>query len=93
MTIPLFICGLLIGSAFSTWFGCTACALSADTIKLDAIARLASSGVLPQDNAILSNVSSKKVESAPCFVPEPTSSLSKIATTGTLSLSFAPKKP
>ena len=50
-------------------------------MKLDAIALCRSSSLNPNAAFNLDNVSAKKVESAPCLVNEPTSSLSKIAIT------------
>ena len=89
ITIPSLIAGRLVGSATSAWFGCTAWALSAEIIKLEATAIRYCSLVRPKLSLIRSKTSFKKVESAPCLVPLPTSSLSKIAATEILEL-FSP---
>ena len=89
ITIPSLIDGRLVGSATSAWFGCTAWALSAEIIKLEATAIRYCSLVRPRLSLMRSKTSFKKVESAPCLVPLPTSSLSKIAATETLEL-FSP---
>ena len=55
--------------------------------------RLNIADTYPNAPLILRNTSCRKVESAPWRVPLPTSSLWKTASTGTLPLSAASKKP
>ena len=89
--MPLFISGLFIGSAFDEAFGWTACALSAETIMLEATSFAISETLFPKASPILLIVSLRKVDPAPCLVSLPTSSLSKAASIGIESLLSAAK--
>ena len=60
---------------------------------LASIGMRCSSSVRPRPRLTRRSVSDRNVESAPCFVRLPTSSLSKMAQTGTLRLSCAARKP
>ena len=90
MTGPPFIAGRWVASAYSGWLGWTAWALSADTMKLWAMAW---ARFLPKAAHIRSATSARNVPSAPCLVRLPTSSLSSSANTGTLAASSASIKP
>ncbi len=68
-------------SVFSLWFGCTAWALSQLTKNEAESARSRSSWPLPSAAFTRRSTSARNVESAPCLVLEPTSSLSKHAST------------
>ena len=58
-----------MSSVFSGKLGWTAWALSAETIKLPAMARKVSSRVPPVASTMRARVSFRKVEPAPCLVP------------------------
>ena len=89
-TTPPFSTGRSTPSYSSGWAGWTAWALSADTMKL-----LAAIVRQSRPRAVLtrSSTSVRKVESAPCRVPLPTSSLLNTHNTGTLPPSLAARKP
>ena len=90
-TMPLFRSGLLRSSAFSGWLGCSAWALSQLTRKEDAWARRKPSSPDPKAMQQRLKVSLSRVPMAPCLVLEPTSSLSKHAST-VIALSFSLSK-
>ena len=82
MTTPPFMYTRFWASYSSGWFGCRACALSADAMKPEAIAARTSPAERPSASPDRVSTSPRKVESAPCLEVEPTSSLSKTLYTG-----------
>ena len=81
MTTPPFMNVRFCASYFSGWFGWTACALSAEAMKLAAMAARISPSVAPSAAPARVSTSVRNVESAPCLEPLPTSSLSSTAST------------
>ena len=85
ITTPRFMYTRFWRSYFSGWFGCTAWALSAETMKPSAMAARISPSEAPRANPTRVSVSYRKVESAPCRERDPTSSLSNTAHTAIFS--------